>query len=74
MKALLMLAKGKPNGEPSAAPKEAPAEEESDEGGSEMEFARIASESTAAGDHEAAAEALVNAIKACLASYGPGKE
>lgn len=42
-----------------------PAEEVS-EAGSEMKFAQLASEATAAGDHEAAAKAMVSAIKACM--------
>lgn len=52
-----------------------PAEPEKPEtdASSEMTFARLASEASAAGDHDAAAEALVSAIKACVSSYGPKK-
>jgi hypothetical protein len=37
----------------------------------EKGFARMASEATASGDHDAAADALVSAIKACMSGYGP---
>ncbi len=57
----------KPPGEPKSAPSMAAAEEDS--GGSEKEFARIASEAIAAGDHDAAADALVSLVKACK-GYG----
>lgn len=72
----VLLAALKPKGsspkEPAGEAPSKPAmeDEESEKGGSEMEFARIASEASAAGDHEAAAEALVSAIKACMSSYG----
>jgi hypothetical protein len=81
MKGLLLLAK--PKGESPLAkssskpsmmgkPEDGPEEEaeESEEGGSEVEFARLASEATASGDHDAAAKAIVSAIKACMRSYG----
>lgn len=63
----LLSAALKPKGDGEEKPKKE-AEEES--GSSEMEFARLASEASAAGDHDAAAEALVSAIKACMSSYG----
>jgi hypothetical protein len=50
-----------------------PATDEDEEGGSEKEYARLASESSAAGDHDAAADALVSMVKACMGSYGPKK-
>lgn len=50
-----------------AAPEEA---EETSEGGSEMEFFKLASEASASGDHEAAAKALASGVKACMSSYG----
>ncbi len=54
--------------------KSEPAEaEESEAGGSEKEYARIASEAIADGDHEAASDALVSMVKACMGSYGPKK-
>lgn len=37
--------------------------------GSEMEFFKLASEASAAGDHEAAASALRSGVKACMSSY-----
>lgn len=42
-----------------------------DSGSSEMKYARIASEAIADGDHDAAADALVSMVKACMSSYGP---
>lgn len=39
-------------------------------GGSEMKYARLASEAIADGDHDAAADALVSMVKACMSSYG----
>lgn len=62
----------KPKGDYASKPEPEEAKE-SDGGGSEMEFAKLASEASAAGDHEAAAKAMVSAIKACMTSYG-GKE
>lgn len=60
---------------PSMEPKEAPEEEaeEESEGGSEMEFFKLASEASEAGDHEAAAKAFKSGVKACMSGYG-GKE
>lgn len=46
--------------------------EESEEGGSEMEFARLASEAIAEGDHEAGAKALIGAIRACMSAKSSG--
>lgn len=43
---------------------------ESASGGSEKEYARLASEAIADGDHDAAADALVSLVKACSRSYG----
>ncbi len=43
-----------------------------DEGGSEMEFARIAADAFASGDKEAGAEALIKTIKACMSSGASG--
>lgn len=62
----------KPKGPtPFAAPMKEEADEsspDSEAGGSELEFAKIASEASAAGDHDAAAKAMVSAIKACMGS------
>ena len=52
---------------------EGPAEEEteaSEEGGSEKEYATLAAEAIAGGDTEAAADAMVSMVKACLRNYG----
>lgn len=62
--------KGFPKGEESEPEEET---EESESGGSEKEYARLASEATADGDHDAAADALVSMVKACMGSYGPSK-
>lgn len=80
MKGLLLLAKPK-GGSPMAKsagkpamgkPVDGPEEEaeETETGSSEVEFARLASEATASGDHDAAAKAIVSAIKACMRGYG----
>ncbi len=65
----LALVLGAPKGgpKPSDGPKSEPAMPAAEEGsgGSEKEFARIASEAIAAGDHEAASDALVSLVKAC---------
>lgn len=55
-------AKPSPFGDTIPAP--AP-EEETEESSGALEFAKIASEAIAAGDHEAAADALVSMCKAC---------
>lgn len=65
----LLLAAMKPKADKAGGDK-AKVEDEEESESSEMEFARLASEASAAGDHEAAAEALVSAIKACMTSYG----
>lgn len=65
--ALVLSPKGPPKGD-EAAPAEA---KESAAGGSEKEYARLASEAIADGDHDAAADALVSMVKACMGSYGP---
>jgi hypothetical protein len=67
MKALLGAMKPKASSAPKFAPEEEAEEEES--GGSEMEFFKLASEASAAGDHEAAAQAFKSGVKACM-SYG----
>ncbi len=66
MKGLLAILAPKPKSADEPEPK-------GKAGGSELEFARLASEASAAGDHDAAAKAMVNAIKACLRSYGPAE-
>lgn len=72
----LAIVLGKPKSEkpsPFGKPEEEPEEEaeESETGSSEKEFARLASEAIAAGDHDAAAEAIVGVVKACMRGYGP---
>jgi hypothetical protein len=74
MKGLLLLAKPKgdsPMGKGMGKPDDEAAEGES--GGSEMKFARLASEAMAEGDHESAAKALVGMVKACMASSEAGE-
>lgn len=67
MKGLAIALGLKPKG-----PKEDDGEEakESGSGSSEKEYARLASEAIADGDHDAAADALVSLVKACTRSYG----
>lgn len=64
----------KPKGFAAKAAPEEEAEEEASEGGSEMEFFKLASEASASGDHEAAAKALKSGVEACMSGYGGGKE
>ena len=67
MKGLAIVLGGKPKNDSEGAPAD-----EAKPKDSAMEFARLASEASAAGDHESAARALVNAIKACKSeSYAP---
>lgn len=58
MKGLALVLGGKPKNDSEPAEGAKPHD-------SAMEFARLASEASAAGDHDAAARAIVNAIKAC---------
>lgn len=70
MKGLALVLGGKPkdDSEPASTTEAKPKD-------SAMEFARLASEASAAGDHDSAAKALVNAIKACMGTpYGPTEE
>jgi hypothetical protein len=67
MKALLGAMKPKASAAPTFAPKEEA--EETEGGDSAMEFFKLASEASAAGDHEAAAQAFKSGVEACK-SYG----
>lgn len=69
----LVLGKGPKDPKSPVPPADEPEKPETDASG-EMELARLASEASAAGDHEAAAEALVSMVKACMGSYGPEKK
>lgn len=61
----------KPKGPMAAGgPAEEAAEGETEDSGSELKFFQLASEASAAGDHEAAAKALQSGVKACMSSYG----
>lgn len=71
LKALLGAMKPKGSTAPEAPEEEA---EESESGGSEMEFFKLASEASAAGDHEAAAKALRSGVKACMSGSYSEKE
>lgn len=78
MKGLLAIlgSKGPPKlGDSKEMPAKEPAEdaEESETGSSEKEYARLASEAIADGDHDTAADALVSLVKACSRSYGGEK-
>lgn len=64
-------AKAPPFGKPAPDKPEAESAEAPTEGGAEKEYARIAAEAIADGDTEAAADALVSMVKACMGSYGP---
>lgn len=73
--AILAPKEGKPSPfgkEPKSDPM-MPVAEEAEEAGSEVEFAKLASEAIAAGDHDAAADALVSLVKACK-GYGEDEE
>jgi hypothetical protein len=67
--ALILGKAGSPKG--GAAEPEKPEAPEEKSGSSEREYARLASEAIADGDHDAAADALVSMVKACMGSYGP---
>ncbi len=66
----LVLGKSSAPKGPLGAKPEAEEPEEESAGGSEKELAKLASEASAAGDHDAAADALVSMVKACMGSYG----
>lgn len=68
MKGLAIALGLKPKGSLSAK-EDGEEAEESESGGSEKEYARLASEAIADGDHDAAADALVSLVKACSRSY-----
>ncbi len=80
MKGLALIMGMKPKGGAKAPPFGKPADEEPEEeaeasegGGSEKEYAKLAAEAIADGDTDAAADALVSMVKACMGSYGPTK-
>lgn len=64
MKGLAIVLGGKPKNDSEGA-----TADEAKPKDSAMEFARLASEASAAGDHESAAKALVNMVKACKGGY-----
>lgn len=70
MKGLAIVLGGKPKNDSKPEPTA-----EAEPKDSALEFARLASEASAAGDHESAAKALVSMVKACKATpYAPPEE
>ncbi len=67
----LILSSKAPKGPPAKDEPVEPDADDAESGGSEKQYAKLASEAIADGDHEAAADALVSMVKSCMDAYGP---